>query len=80
MFERSEWLDAPTRRTETGDANPRGEATADAVSRWCDYCDGPIATDEWHPVVTRRDDDGNVEIYAFCDESCRKRWERERDD
>lgn len=55
-----------------------GGATADAVPTWCDYCGGAIATDEWHPVATRRDDTGRVEIHDFCGVECRERWLREQ--
>ncbi|USZ68791.1 DUF2116 family Zn-ribbon domain-containing protein [Halorussus salilacus] len=78
MLEPTEWRGDPTRRAETDDATRREEATVEPVSS-CDYCGGPIAADEWHPVVTRRDD-GELEIYAFCDETCREEWERDRDD
>ena len=79
MFERSECADDET--DGRGDDSHRDPGVnAEAVSKWCDYCGGPVATDEWYPAATRRDDDGNVEIYGFCDEECRQRWQSEEGD
>lgn len=77
MFERSECTKNETDGRENDSGRSR-EVTAEAVSKWCDYCGGPVATDEWYPAATRHDDDGNVEIYGFCDETCREQWESER--
>jgi len=51
----------------------------EAASDRCDYCDGPIDTDDWHPVATRRDDGGRIQIRDFCCDDCRDAWVRERD-
>lgn len=40
----------------------------------CAECGQPIRADEWHPVATRRGDDGEMEIYDFCSERCRASW------
>lgn len=40
----------------------------------CANCGSEIDTKEWHPLVTRTDDDGNFRVYAFCDEDCRDEW------
>lgn len=41
----------------------------------CANCGKQIDTMEWHPVVTRTDDDdGRFRVYAFCDEDCRDKW------
>lgn len=40
----------------------------------CANCRKQIDTKEWHPVLTRTDDDGNFWVYAFCDEECRDEW------
>ncbi|UPV99622.1 hypothetical protein M0R88_13995 [Halorussus gelatinilyticus] len=50
---------------------------SDAMNERCTYCDGRIPAEEWHPVATVRDDDGDVEIYAFCSEPCRTSWRSE---
>ena len=64
---------------EPGRSTSDGRPTdSDAVSDRCAYCDGPVPTEEWHPVATVRDDDGAVEIYDFCNETCRTAWESER--
>lgn len=76
MYERSECADDETDRR-GDDSHPPRKVNAEAVSKWCDHCGGPVATDEWYPAATRHDDDGNVEIYGFCDEECRERWESE---
>jgi len=55
---------------------PRSEH--ESVSRQCSHCGDDVPAEEWHPVATARDDDGDVEIYAFCNEACRSAWERER--
>jgi hypothetical protein len=46
----------------------------DAMSGACAECGDPIPSDEWHPVATRRDEDGEIEIFDFCGESCRSAW------
>ncbi|MFC4357341.1 hypothetical protein ACFO0N_05180 [Halobium salinum] len=40
----------------------------------CDHCDEPFEPGTSYPVVTDHDD-GDVELYSFCDESCRDEWE-----
>jgi hypothetical protein len=50
------------------------------MSDRCTNCDGRIPAEEWHPVATVRDDDGEIEIYAFCSESCQTAWQSERAD
>jgi len=51
----------------------------DAAQDRCDHCGGPIDTDDWHPVATRRDDDGRIQIRDFCCDDCRDAWLGERD-
>lgn len=41
----------------------------------CANCGTQIDTAEWHPIVTRTDDDGSFHVYAFCDEDCRDEWQ-----
>jgi len=64
------------RRDSTGGPPTESEAMSDR----CTNCDGRIPAEEWHPVTTVRDDDGEVEIYAFCSEPCRTAWQAERTD
>lgn len=79
MFDRSECAEDETgRQADDADPGRQREADAETVSKRCDHCGGPVATDEWYPAATRHDDDGNVEIYGFCDEECRKQWESEK--
>ena len=73
MFERSECAENETDRRENDSERSR-EVSTETVSKWCDYCGGPVATDEWYPAATQHDDDGNVEIYGFCDEECKEQW------
>lgn len=40
----------------------------------CANCGKQIDTSEWHPLVTRTDDDGTFRVYAFCSEKCRDEW------
>lgn len=79
MFDRSECAEDETgHQADDADLGRQREADAETVSKRCDHCGGPIDTDEWYPAATRRDD-GDVTVYSFCDEACRKRWKREAD-
>lgn len=40
----------------------------------CANCGTQIDTTEWHPLVTRTDDDGSFRVFAFCDGDCRDEW------
>ena len=68
------------RDDEQGDAKhatdaARGEASARADEpKVCGNCGAGIETKEWHPLVTRTDDDGRFRVYAFCDGTCRDEW------
>ncbi|WP_134672009.1 DUF7576 family protein [Halorussus marinus] len=55
------------------------ERGSDSASIGCHCCGDPIDTDDWHPVATRRDEDGRIQIHDFCCEDCRSAWVRERD-
>lgn len=48
------------------------------MSQRCTYCGARIDPEEWHPVATRRDDEGTAEIYDFCSEACREAWRSEQ--
>lgn len=50
------------------------ESTAD-LARTCANCGDRLELDEWCPVVTRTDDEGNLQLYSFCDEDCMVSWE-----
>lgn len=39
----------------------------------CANCGEPVDMENWHPVVTRREN-GDFRVYAFCDEDCRDEW------
>jgi hypothetical protein len=39
----------------------------------CDNCGGRIDTRDWYPIETVVDDDA-VDLYRFCDVSCREDW------
>ncbi|MFC7080646.1 DUF7576 family protein [Halorussus caseinilyticus] len=45
------------------------------MTETCIRCGDAIPSDEWHPVATVRDEDGEVEIYDFCSEACRTAWQ-----
>lgn len=65
----------PTRDSDPNCAGTeQGANRRDAMTEECAECGEPIAADEWHLVATQRDDDGDVEIYAFCSEDCRSSW------
>ncbi|MBX0295145.1 DUF7576 family protein [Haloarcula nitratireducens] len=50
--------------------------TPEGQPRRCTSCGAAIDTREWYPVVAVPGD--GYRIYAFCDEACRGRWQRER--
>lgn len=58
----------------TADATQDGSSTRADEPKICANCGDRIDTKEWHPVVTRTDEDGTFRVYAFCDEDCRDEW------
>lgn len=50
------------------------EPAAD-LGRSCANCGDRLQLNEWCPVVTRTDGDGNLQLYSFCDEECMAAWE-----
>lgn len=50
----------------------------DDATKRCSNCGGAIDADEWHPATTVRGDDGDVEIYCFCSETCQSAWEPDK--
>ena len=61
------------------DATDGRRSERDGMSQQCSYCGDDVPGEEWHPVTTVRDDDGDVEIHTFCSEACRAAWEDGRD-
>lgn len=49
----------------------RGPDTADT----CDVCGTPIESEEWHPIASEWDMDGEFCLYLFCSEECRDAWD-----
>jgi len=46
----------------------------------CDHCDRPIETSDWYPMAKERDSEGELRLYTFCGEACKRAWsERETD-
>lgn len=45
----------------------------------CDFCDEPFEVDDRYPVVVHENED-TVELYSFCDETCKQAWKSERDE
>lgn len=39
----------------------------------CANCGTPFQSDVTYPAVTRRDD-GDVNVYSFCDQECQAAW------
>ena len=58
------------------DGSDRSAAPADGPggNDLCAHCGESIDTSEWHPVVARTEN-GEFELYPFCDEDCRDDWE-----
>ena len=40
----------------------------------CACCSAEIDLSDWHPLVTRTDDDGTFHVYAFCSDDCKAEW------
>jgi hypothetical protein len=45
-----------------------------SVTPVCSYCDTPIDTIGWYPIVTETKEDGSVALHSFCDEACQTAW------
>lgn len=50
--------------------------TRDGTER-CANCGDCIAVDEWHPLDTDRDADGELVLVSFCTEACHEAWLRD---
>ncbi|WP_135303999.1 DUF7576 family protein [Haloarcula amylovorans] len=53
------------------------DTTPPGSPRICTSCSATIDRTEWFPVVAVPEE--GYRIYAFCDETCRERWQRETD-
>lgn len=53
-------------------------AESDAFER-CAQCRAPLPQETWCPTATERDQDGELAVYTFCDETCKAAWEDTRD-
>lgn len=51
----------------------------DCMSQQCSHCDDSVPAEDWHPVATVRNDEGEIEIHLFCSETCRSAWKADRD-
>jgi hypothetical protein len=41
----------------------------------CAHCGAALRSDVWYPVVLPENDDGDTELYTFCDDDCRDAWQ-----
>lgn len=40
----------------------------------CASCGSTLFHGREYPVSTKLDDDGNLELYSFCDDECQSTW------
>lgn len=66
-------MECNDRKNETGATPDESSGRADEP-KTCANCGAEIDTREWHPLATRTNDDGNLRVYAFCEEDCRDEW------
>ena len=52
---------------------PETRETADNDEERCAHCRSVIDVTDWHPVVSRVEDD-EVYLYPFCNTDCRNAW------
>lgn len=43
----------------------------------CAHCGTELSVNEWHPTVTTTDEQGELEVYSFCDDECKEAWSDE---
>lgn len=43
----------------------------------CAHCGTAFETGVRYPVVTRRDADGDLRVFSFCDADCERAWRDE---
>lgn len=56
------------------DDRPVGENSSESTIL-CTQCGATIDRSEWHPVIVDEGDDGEFQLYPFCDETCRDEWQ-----
>lgn len=56
----------------------RSRGTAGSPNDVCEYCGSTIATNDWYPIAKERTPDGSLQLYPFCCDDCKARWEAER--
>lgn len=52
------------------DASIESDGATDGQTA-CAVCGSPISVDDWHPVTSDRNRNGQFTIYSFCSENCR---------
>lgn len=55
-------------------AHPVADGGVSEEFERCAACGATIPADEWCPVVTDTDADGNLVIRSFCDRECKNAW------
>lgn len=43
--------------------------------RTCVHCGDQLSEDDWHPVVTEAQENGETVLRSFCDVECKTAWE-----
>lgn len=51
-----------------------GEGVPGSPFGTCAHCNTALEPGERYPVETRGEPDGELELYSFCDEACRRAW------
>lgn len=46
--------------------------------RTCAHCGDQLNEDDWHPVVTETQENGETVLRSFCDEECKTAWEADK--
>lgn len=44
----------------------------------CAYCGTPFEVGVRYPVSVCEDEDGSIEIFSFCDETCQQSWDTDQ--
>ncbi|WP_267643208.1 DUF7576 family protein [Haloarchaeobius amylolyticus] len=57
---------------EIAEASLEHTVTDDEPTFVCAVCGSEIDRHDWHPVATRTN--GSVELFLFCEDSCRETW------
>ncbi|PSP57462.1 hypothetical protein BRC82_00490 [Halobacteriales archaeon QS_1_67_19] len=42
--------------------------------RLCSQCGDRIDLTRWHPLASCTDEDGRIQVYAFCSDACHEQW------